>query len=207
MRPLDLLRRNESFVDSIQGIAPQYFDLLSQGQEPTCLMLACSDSRVSPSVVTQAPLGTMFVVRNIANQVIPEDLSFQSALYYALTQLKVRRVVIKGHTGCGGIAAATSGEAIPELEGWLSHVKEGLESALAVGASPDDMARANVLAQVERLKAHPTFIKYGRRVAIEGYLLHLGSGRLEKLVEEWGAIDLEVMEHADAEGARSVPSP
>lgn len=207
MRPLDLLRRNESFVDNIQGIAPQYFDQLSQGQEPTCLMLACSDSRVSPSIVTQAPLGTMFVVRNIANQVIPDDPSFQSALYYALTQLKVRRVVIKGHTGCGGIAAATGDQATPELEGWLGHVREGLEPGLVAGASSDDLARANVLAQVERLKAHPTFVTYGRGVAIEGYLLHLGSGRLEKLVEVPGTIDLEVLGHADAEGARSVSTP
>ncbi|MFZ5817626.1 MAG: carbonic anhydrase [Bacillota bacterium] len=179
MPPLDLIRRNESFVESIEGIAPGYFQQLSRGQQPNCLMLACSDSRVSPSVVTQAPLGTMFVHRNIANQVVEGDASFEAALYYALTRLKVQKIVIKGHTGCGGIAAATAGQAPPPLEGWLKHIREGLPQG---EQAVDDLARANVLEQVRRLKEHPLYREDGDGVTVEGYLLHLESGRLERLI-------------------------
>lgn len=179
MRPLDLIERNEHFVEAADS---RYFEQLSQGQQPHCLMLACSDSRVAPSVVTQAPLGTMFVHRNIANQVVAGDASFEAALWYALTRLKVRRVVIKGHTGCGGIAAARGVEAPPALEGWLKHIRGGLPEEPEV--SPDDLSRLNVLEQIRRLKAHPIYQSHGREVSIEGYLLHLETGRLEHLVTE-----------------------
>lgn len=111
---MDLIRRNENFVETLEQIDPDYFQNLSQGQHPHCFMLACSDSQVSPSVVTQAPLGTMFVHRNIANQVNSDDESLNAGLYYALTRLHVNKVIVKGPTGCGGIAAAADGLTDPE---------------------------------------------------------------------------------------------
>lgn len=201
MRPLDLIQRNEAFVE---GADPQYFEELSQGQQPHCLMLACSDSRVAPSVITQAPLGTMFVHRNIANQVLAGDVSFEASLWYALTRLKVRRIVIKGHTGCGGIAAAREGEAPPVLEGWLKHIRAGLPEDPA--APPNDLARQNVLEQVRRLKAHPIYQTHGQEVSIEGYLLHLETGLLEHLVTEPPPISKGADEHAvEGERPEAVP--
>ncbi|MFZ5825507.1 MAG: carbonic anhydrase [Bacillota bacterium] len=179
MRPLDLIGQNERFVEESD---PHYFEELSQGQQPYCLMLACSDSRVCPSVVTQAPLGTMFVHRNIANQVVEGDASFEAALWFALTRLKVGRLVVKGHTGCGGIAAAREGDAPPALEGWLKHIRAALPEDPEI--DPDQLARLNVLEQVRRLKEHPVYKEHGQGVAIEGYLLHLRTGRLEHLVTE-----------------------
>lgn len=193
MKQLDLIRRNENFVKTLEQIDPGYFENLSLGQNPNCFVLACSDSRVSPSVVTQAPLGTMFVHRNIANQANPDDGSFGAGLYYALTRLHVSKIIVKGHTGCGGVAAAASGVSDPELERWLGPIRQSLQEAeqQKPGASVDDLVRHNVLVQVRRVHEHPIYKKYGRDVAVEGYLLHLETGKLEFLTEVHPASDPE----------------
>lgn len=183
MERLDLIGKNESFVQQVQESDPTYFGKLSEGQHPNCFMIACSDSRVSPSVITQAPLGYLFVHRNVANQVVTADHSLTAGLYYALKHLQVKKVVITGHTGCGGIHAARTGNQEPELRPWLDHVEEALQAHLGGPAGPslDDLARLNVLRQMERLAEHPVYRAHGSGVAIEGYLLHLDTGRLELL--------------------------
>nr|WP_276541065.1 carbonic anhydrase [Salipaludibacillus agaradhaerens] len=55
------------------------------------------------------PLGRMFIHRNIANQVSTHDESFSAGLYYALTHLKVKSILVEGHTDCGGVKAAWHG--------------------------------------------------------------------------------------------------
>ncbi|THG88660.1 carbonate dehydratase, partial [Alkalihalobacillus alcalophilus ATCC 27647 = CGMCC 1.3604] len=106
MEELELRKKNEEFIQRIKEQDPTFFDELKKGQTPEFFVLSCSDSRVSPSVITQMPLGHMFVHRNIANQVVTEDESFSASLYYALKHLKVKKIVIKGHTDCGGVKAA-----------------------------------------------------------------------------------------------------
>lgn len=185
MERLDLVGKNEAFVRQAQENDPTYFGRLSEGQHPNCFVIACSDSRVSPSVVTQAPLGLLFIHRNIANQVVAADESLTAGLYYALNHLKVKKIVIKGHTGCGGIHAAREGTQEPELRPWLKHVEESLKEHLGGPDEPslDDLAKLNILKQIDRLVEHPVYQAYGTGVPIEGYLLHLDSGRLE-LVED-----------------------
>jgi carbonic anhydrase len=51
----------------------RYERLAEKGQKPKILIIACSDSRVSPSVVFNTPPGAIFVARNIANIVPPHD--------------------------------------------------------------------------------------------------------------------------------------
>jgi len=42
------------------------FGELSQGQNPSTLIIACSDSRVDPAIVMNAKPGDLLVVRNVA---------------------------------------------------------------------------------------------------------------------------------------------
>lgn len=88
----------------------RYERLALKGQEPKVLVIACSDSRVSPSVVFNAPPGSIFVARNIANIVPPYNpdgnpRSIGAAVEYAVKVLNVSDIVIKGHARCGGVAA------------------------------------------------------------------------------------------------------
>jgi carbonic anhydrase len=90
---------------------PQIYDNLKRAQAPKTLVIACSDSRVDPAILMDCDPGTIFVVRNIANIVPPYENTFDShhgtsaAIEYAVTVLKVKHIVVMGHSQCGGIRA------------------------------------------------------------------------------------------------------
>jgi carbonic anhydrase len=84
---------------------------LKTGQNPTAMVIACSDSRVDPSQIFDVSPGEIFVVRNIANLVPPfEDDSSRhgvsAAIEFAVTQLEVPELIVMGHGSCGGVNAA-----------------------------------------------------------------------------------------------------
>ncbi|MFG6117445.1 carbonic anhydrase [Halobacillus sp. MO56] len=182
MSPDQLVKGNETFKDKILKEDPAYFDKLKEGQTPEFFVVACSDSRVSPSVISETPLGTMFVHRNIANQVNVNDESLAASLYYALVHLKVKKIIIKGHTGCGGVAAAKDGNEEPYLKGWIKGIRKGFQSQ---NRSPQDelneLVKANIREQIEKMKQHPVYKKYGKDTELAGYLFHLETGVLEEL--------------------------
>jgi carbonic anhydrase len=85
--------------------------LAEQGQRPSTLVVACSDSRSAPETVFDAGPGQLFVVRNVAGLVPvyePDSRSHaaSAALEYAVLALEVRSIVVMGHGRCGGIVAA-----------------------------------------------------------------------------------------------------
>ena len=87
-----------------------YFDTLKEAQNPRSLVIACSDSRVDPAILTGCEPGDMFVVRNVANLVPPYETGsgyhgVSAALEYAVKVLKVEHVIVLGHSCCGGIQA------------------------------------------------------------------------------------------------------
>lgn len=88
----------------------RYRRLAAKGQSPKVLVIGCSDSRVSPSVVFGVQPGDIFVARNIANIVPPHNpdgrpRSIGAVVEYAVKVLKVTDIVVKGHARCGGVAA------------------------------------------------------------------------------------------------------
>src|SRR5918998_656258 len=88
---------------------------LAERQNPKVMVLACSDSRVDPSIIFDAQPGQMFVVRNVANLAPPFETSagyhgVSAALEFAVTQLEVEELLVLGHGLCGGCAAALAGQ-------------------------------------------------------------------------------------------------
>lgn len=182
MKETFLGQKNKEFINKIKEINPHYFDELKRGQSPEYFVLSCSDSRVSPSVITQMPLGKMFIHRNIANQVDINDESFSAGLYYALKHLKVKKIIIEGHTDCGGVKAVCTANNEEHLKIWLQTVKEGLPASEELERySEEELSRLNVISQVKRLKDHPVYKEYGEDVEIIGCLFHVESGELEWL--------------------------
>lgn len=105
---------------------------LCAGQHPSAAVLACSDSRVPPTLVFDQGLGDLFVVRNAGQLLTPDALA---SLEYAVLELDVPLIVVLGHQGCGAVAAASAtfgGDSIPE--GHLSQVLAPLAPAVAVAA-------------------------------------------------------------------------
>ncbi|KAL8471343.1 hypothetical protein ACS0TY_028220 [Phlomoides rotata] len=91
---------------------PALYGELAKGQSPTYMVFACSDSRVCPSHVLDLQPGEAFVVRNVANLVPPYDKTkyagVGSAIEYAVLHLKVKEIVVIGHSACGGIKGVMS---------------------------------------------------------------------------------------------------
>jgi carbonic anhydrase len=96
--------------------ARDLFHTLRDGQQPATMIIACADSRADPAMIFDAAPGELFTVRNVAALVPPYDESgglhgVSAALEFAITQLKVKQVVVMGHGGCGGIAASLAAAA------------------------------------------------------------------------------------------------
>ena len=80
------------------------------GQQPQVVVLGCSDSRVSPSVIFDQGLGDVLEVRTVGNVVDSVGLG---SIEYALVHMPIRVLVILGHERCGAVKAAASGEKMP----------------------------------------------------------------------------------------------
>src|SRR5690606_6228667 len=119
-----LLQGNKDWVASTLKEDPEYFEKLSAGQTPPVLWIGCSDSRVPANQITGTQPGEIFVHRNIANVVLHTDMNMLSVLDYAVSILKVKHVVVCGHYGCGGIAAALSNKQFGLIDNWLRNIKD-----------------------------------------------------------------------------------
>ena len=85
-------------------------ELAEQGQSPEVMLIACSDSRVEPAVLLDIEPGELFIARNVANLVPPygpdeNPHGTSSAIEFAVRDLKVKHIVVLGHSACGGIQA------------------------------------------------------------------------------------------------------
>ena len=119
-----LLDKNKEWVSTSLEKDPDFFNRLSQGQQPPILWIGCSDSRVPANEIIGAPPGEVFVHRNIANMVIHSDMSMLSVLDFAVNVLKVKHVIVCGHYGCGGVKAAMSNKQIGLIDNWIRHIKD-----------------------------------------------------------------------------------
>jgi carbonic anhydrase len=123
---------------------------LKEGQQPKVMVIACSDSRVDPSIIFDTSPGEVFVVRNVAALVPPFELGglrhgVSSALEFAVTQLEVEEVVVMAHGACGGVNAALTRRFrdAPPGEGgfiarWMSMLDEARDRIVAeLGEGPE----------------------------------------------------------------------
>lgn len=102
----------DKYVHGSRSVMKQLAD---DGQSPEIMMIACCDSRVDPALLLQCEPGDLFVVRNVANIVPPYekdkgDHGVSAALEFGINILKVKHLIILGHSQCGGIKAFLSGD-------------------------------------------------------------------------------------------------
>lgn len=119
-----LLDKNKAWVEEKISKEGDFFDKLSEGQQPPLLWIGCADSRVPANQIIGAEPGEVFVHRNIANLVVSTDMNLLSVLNYAVDVLKVKHVIVCGHYGCGGVKAAMSNHSYGLIDGWLKHIKD-----------------------------------------------------------------------------------
>ncbi|MEQ1508690.1 MAG: carbonic anhydrase [Myxococcota bacterium] len=103
---------------------PTFFERMAKQQLPDFLYIGCADSRVPANQIMGLEPGEVFVQRNIANLVVNTDLNGQSVIEYAVEILHVKHIIVCGHYGCGGIAAAMEPRDLGLLNGWLREIRD-----------------------------------------------------------------------------------
>jgi carbonic anhydrase len=109
--PPRLIDGYRAFVENRLPLERSRFEKLAEaGQRPEVMVICCCDSRVSPEVIFDAHPGELFVVRNVANLVPPYSPTgfthgVSAALEFAVQHLKVRYIMVMGHSHCGGVRA------------------------------------------------------------------------------------------------------
>jgi carbonic anhydrase len=148
----------------------RYAALARDGQAPSSMVIACSDSRVAPEVIFDASPGDIFVVRNVSNLVPPYEPDHgrhgtSAALEFAVKGLNVARIVVLGHSQCGGIRALVRG---PHAEGgdfissWMTiansahaRVCDALEAPTEFDAICDQCERESIRVSLANLLTFP----------------------------------------------------
>jgi carbonic anhydrase len=120
----DVFENNRRWVEEKTGSDPDFFTRLKDQQNPDFLFIGCADSRVTANEIMGLNPGDVFVHRNVANLVVNTDINAQSAIEYAVGHLDVKHVVVCGHYGCGGVAAAMQPADLGLLNGWLREIRD-----------------------------------------------------------------------------------
>jgi carbonic anhydrase len=186
-----LLARNRQWASEQTDSDPQFFTRLALQQAPRYLWIGCSDSRVPANQILGLRPGEIFVHRNVANVVVHSDLNCLSVVQYAVEVLRVRDIIVCGHYGCGGVAAALSDQKLGLIDNWLRHVQDvarrhagALDSAGQSGTQMDRLCELNVLAQTVNV-AETTVVQdawaRGQDLSVHGLIYGLDDGILRQL--------------------------
>ncbi|MEB3336155.1 MAG: carbonic anhydrase [Leptolyngbyaceae bacterium] len=166
---------------------------LSHGQKPRVLFITCSDSRISPNLMTHADLGELFVIRNAGNIIPPFGAANGgegASVEYAIHALGIEQVVVCGHSHCGAMKGLLKlsklEEDMPLVYDWLKHAEatrrllkenygeysgeELLEIAIA----------ENVLTQIENLRTYPVVRSklHQGKLRIYGWIYEIETGEV-----------------------------
>jgi carbonic anhydrase len=187
-----LLLSNRAWAAEMLAENPEFFNRNINWQRPVFLWIGCSDSRVAPDQMTQAVPGGLFVHRNIANLVYPDDKNLMAVLHYALNVLEVSHVVICGHYGCGGIQAALEGNTDGPIAHWLEHAHQVLDDHRSeIEALPEGEAQVNRFVEVNvrdqllhlaRTPPVQAAFAAGRDLVLHGWVYDLRDGHIKPLM-------------------------
>jgi len=120
----ELLAANKQWAEELTAKDPQFFERLSEAQNPELLWIGCSDSRISPTSSIGLLPGEMFVHRNVANLVHHSDMNCLAVMQFAVEVLKVRHIIVCGHYGCGGVKAAFDDSRFGLVDNWLRPIQD-----------------------------------------------------------------------------------
>jgi len=168
---------------------------LAKGQNPSYVILSCSDSRATSEYIFDQPLGSMFTVRT-AGQVI--DNVVIDTLEFAIKNYDVVNFVVMGHQNCGAVDGAlnrlksNNGKiVVPKSEkgSFLDAVLLPIERAIIAGKvdikAPDALEKAtiaNVNYIAEQLKKRSSVISRAiksKKISLLGAVYSLETGKVK----------------------------
>jgi carbonic anhydrase len=179
--------------------ADHYEELATYGQSPDTMVISCSDSRVDPETIFSAMPGELFIVRNVANLVPPYETGgkyhgVSTAIEFAVLNLRIKHLVILGHSGCGGVKAALDQSAAIQTEAqfisrWMSMLDEARLSVLAAhqnspqAVKQEALEKEGVKQSIKNLRSFPFVCEREERgrLALHGAHFDIRTGTLSVL--------------------------
>lgn len=186
-----LFEKNREWAQSVKTSDPLFFEKLAAQQSPDYLWIGCSDSRVPANQIVGLLPGEVFVHRNVANMVVHTDFNCLTVLQYAVDILKVKHIMVVGHYGCGGIAAAYENADNGLIDNWLRNIKDvqhrhrqRIEAIEDKEQRLELLCELNVETQVSHV-SHTTIVQNawqrGQTLAVHGWVYSLHDGLLKDL--------------------------
>ncbi len=189
---LDHLKaNNRRWAERKTADDPSFFRRLEGQQAPEYLWIGCSDSRVPANEIVGLDPGELFVHRNVANLAPPQDANYLSVLQFAVDVLQVKHVIVVGHYGCGGVAAAVDGKRLGLVDHWLHPIREiDKQHRAELDAITDSRARLNRLCELNvmhqvRNVAADVFVQdawaRGQPLSVHGWVYSIANGLIADL--------------------------
>jgi carbonic anhydrase len=193
-----VFENNRRWVEEKTAHDPEFFRKLAGGQDPDFLFIGCADSRVPANEIMGLNPGDVFVHRNVANLVVSTDINAQSVIEYAVAHLDVKHIVVCGHYGCGGVAAAMQPADLGLLNGWLREIRDVYRIYQAeLDAIRDENARYRRLVElniqeqcvnvIKTAVVQKTYLRTGHPT-VHGWVYDLANGILHDLKLPFGEI-------------------
>lgn len=186
-----LKEKNRAWARKKVAADADFFRRLERQQAPEYLWIGCSDSRVPANEIVDLDPGELFVHRNVANLAPPQDANYLSVLQFAVDVLKVRHIMVVGHYGCGGVAAAVDGKRRGLVDHWLHPIREiyqanrsELEAIGELKRRLNRLCELNVMRQVGNV-ASDVFVQEawarGQELSVHGWVYAISDGLLRDL--------------------------
>jgi len=194
-----LFDSNKQWAKKILEKDGEFFTKLSKQQSPEYLWIGCSDSRVPANEILGLLPGELFVHRNVANVVVHTDFNCLSVLQYSVEILKVKHIMVVGHYGCGGVAAALDNKELGLIDNWLRNIKDiyvrhaaKFKNLNSEKEKVDLLCELNVMDQVAHV-CQTTIVQNawnrGQSLTVHGLIYGIKDGILQDLQVSTSSLD------------------
>ncbi len=198
----DLIKGYERFKEKkFKKYQNKFLDLVENGQHPKVLFIACSDSRVNPTLITSSQPGELFIIRNVGNIVPPfapnsPYHSTAAGIEYAVSILEVTDIIVCGHSHCGAVDGAyekMDGSKLVHIKNWLEllsepkeYIKQNTPDTLSLNERLELTEKVSVLFQLENLLTYPEVKRKVNdgELFLRGWYYHINSCILEYYNDE-----------------------
>lgn len=176
-----------------------YQNLENKGQEPKAMIISCCDSRVDANQIFAANPGDFFIHRNVAN-LIPDlninntNHEITTSIDYAILTLKIDRIIILGHSNCGGIDYAfnkfsdNNNESETSLDNWIQSIKFSYDKVDKSQSKTDaikSLEKESIINSIKNLKNYKKIDKLilDNKLQIHGLYFEISIGKITQYDE------------------------
>lgn len=163
--------------------------LVEEGQSPEYFAISCIDSRANPATIFQAAPGTFFAFKAMGAIVRPykKGTALSAALQFALTHMKVGKLIVLGHTQCGAVKALADNTKDKEIASFIDVCHKCYHRAqdiCGLDARQEELLRTTeeqiVLNSLENLKGYPSvaLALKEKRLEMKGWVFDMKQGQL-----------------------------